>query len=165
MSSGARGARVVAQPRLDDAQPEGERDELLLGAVVEVALDALALGVADLDEARPRGGEPVARVGVGERLRDELGEVEQPPLRVLGQPGRLPGRGGERAPQPAADVDGRGHGRAEPERAQPVGQRAAGALVALDPLRLAAAEHAGDDRVAVEREGRTGSDPLRPGAR
>jgi hypothetical protein len=162
---GARGARVVAQPRLDDAQPEGERDELLLGAVVKVALDALALGVADLDEARPRGGEPVARVGVGERLRDELGEVEQPPLRVLRQPLGLPGRGGERAPETAADADRSRHGRAEPERAQPVRQRAARALVALDPLGPAAAEHARDDGVAVHRKRRSGGDALGPGLR
>jgi hypothetical protein len=42
---------------------------------VQVALQPPALGVAGLDDARARGGELLARVGVGERLRDELGEV------------------------------------------------------------------------------------------
>src|SRR3712207_7719953 len=47
-------ARVVAQLRLGDPQRERERDEALLRAVVQVALDAPPLGVAGLDDAHPR---------------------------------------------------------------------------------------------------------------
>src|SRR5436190_3904564 len=41
----------VMQP----AEIQQDRGEPLLRAVVEIALNALALGVRDLDEARPRG--------------------------------------------------------------------------------------------------------------
>jgi hypothetical protein len=42
----------VLGPALRRAQRQGERDEALLCAVVEVALDAAALGVGGLDDAR-----------------------------------------------------------------------------------------------------------------
>ena len=50
-------------------------DEPLLGAVVEVADDAAAGLVGGGEEARPRGDELVAAVGVGDRGRDQLGEL------------------------------------------------------------------------------------------
>ena len=81
----ARGRRRL-EPASTQAQAQRQRDEALLGAVVEVALEAAALGVAGLDDARPRGGEPLARVGVGQRLGDQLGEVAQPALGVLAEP-------------------------------------------------------------------------------
>ena len=59
---------------LRDAEAERQRDEPLLRAVVEVALDPAALGVAGLDEAQARRGELVpgvrARDGEGDELRE-----------------------------------------------------------------------------------------------
>ena len=49
------GRRVVADAALEEAQLEREGDEALLGAVVEVALQAPALGVARRDDALARG--------------------------------------------------------------------------------------------------------------
>ena len=69
---GAALERALGEPQL-----QRERDEALLGAVVEVALQPAALGVAGLDDARARGGQLVVRIGVRERLRDEVGEVAQ----------------------------------------------------------------------------------------
>ena len=71
--------------RAGHAEPERDRDEALLRAVVEVALEPPPLGVADLDEPRARGGELLVRVGVGQRLSDEVGEVAQPLLDALGK--------------------------------------------------------------------------------
>ena len=48
------GEPAVAQPRLQHPQVQGERDELLLGAVVEVALDPPARVVGGLDDPQPR---------------------------------------------------------------------------------------------------------------
>ena len=50
------GARepAVAEPRLEHPQVQRERDELLLGAVVEVALDPPARVVGGLDDPQPR---------------------------------------------------------------------------------------------------------------
>jgi hypothetical protein len=47
------GVRVV-DARLEQPQLEGERDELLLRAVVQVALDAAARLVGRRDDAQPR---------------------------------------------------------------------------------------------------------------
>ena len=51
--------RLVAVGSCDAQQPDRQRepDEPLLGAVVEVALEPLALGVAGLDDPRARGAE------------------------------------------------------------------------------------------------------------
>ena len=46
------GRRVVAQGFLGHAQVQGEGDEALLGAVVEVALESPPLGVGGVDDAR-----------------------------------------------------------------------------------------------------------------
>jgi hypothetical protein len=45
------GRRVLVEPRLDIAQVERHAHEALLGAVVEVALDAPPFGVGGLDQA------------------------------------------------------------------------------------------------------------------
>ena len=161
----ARGRRIGGDPGVDEPQLEGEGDEPLLRAVVEVALEALALGVADLDEPRPRRGELVAGVGVRERLGHEVGEVRQPPAGVRRQALRLAGRGGERPPQRTGDGDRGGHGRAEPERPQPVGERTVGVLVAVDPCDAARAVDAGDDGVAVEVGRGAEGDAVGPGLR
>ena len=126
------------QHALAGSQGERDRDEALLRAVVEVALEPAALGVAGLDDARARGGQFAARLGVGERQRDELREVRDPLLRALRER-RLPHRRDDhRSPQPPAEHDRRAHRRAQPELAQQLGHRAGDALVAVDPLRPAA---------------------------
>ena len=70
-----RGPRVTLELRGDDAQLKGDLDEPLLSAVVQVALEPHAFGVADLDEPRPRCGELLVGVGIGQCLRDEFSEV------------------------------------------------------------------------------------------
>ena len=79
----------VAHARLQEPQVEREADELLLGAVVEVALEAPARGVGRLHDAHPRDPQllhPRAQVGLqalvvererrgGGRRLDELGPV------------------------------------------------------------------------------------------
>ena len=52
-----------------------KRDEALLGAVVQVALETPALGVARLDDPRPRAGELLAGLLVRERERHQLREL------------------------------------------------------------------------------------------
>src|SRR4051794_29253540 len=47
--------RVGSELGLDEAQADGQRDEALLGAVVQVALEAPPRFVARRDESRPRG--------------------------------------------------------------------------------------------------------------
>ena len=80
-------AGIGLEAPLDHAQLQRERHEPLLGAVVEIALQPPALGVAGLHDARARASELVVGVGVGQGLRDELGEVRQAPLRAA-RPGR-----------------------------------------------------------------------------
>ena len=46
---------VTVQPRTKQPEPQRERDEPLLGAVVEVALESPARRVAGIDDARTRG--------------------------------------------------------------------------------------------------------------
>ena len=79
----AGGRRVALELGADHAELERDGDEPLLRAVVEVALEPPALGVADLDDPRARRGELLVGVGVGQRLGDELGEVAQPLLEAL----------------------------------------------------------------------------------
>ena len=47
-----RNVRLVGETRTGQAKPEGERDEALLRAVVEIPLEPLTLGIAGLDDAR-----------------------------------------------------------------------------------------------------------------
>ena len=68
-----RGVRVAAADlRLGDPDGQRHRHEPLLGAVVEVALDPPARGVAGLDDACARGGELLAGLDVRDRLGDQL---------------------------------------------------------------------------------------------
>ena len=73
-----RGCRIVGQPRLGNAKPERERDQTLLRAVVEVPLQPPPLGVAGLDDARPRRRQLLAGLRVRERDRDEARELLEP---------------------------------------------------------------------------------------
>ena len=50
----ARALGIAGDPRLDESQRERHGNQALLGAVVEVALDAPALGVGGVDDAPPR---------------------------------------------------------------------------------------------------------------
>ena len=75
-------APVVVPALLGELQADDRADELLLGAVVEIAAEPPALLVAGLEDACPRGGELLARVGVGERVGDQLREGRDALLRV-----------------------------------------------------------------------------------
>jgi hypothetical protein len=55
-------------------------DEALLSAVVKVPNDPPALVVRGGDDARARGGQVRAGLGVGDRRCDELGELTEPQL-------------------------------------------------------------------------------------
>ena len=80
-----RGVRLEA--RIEHPQAQRQRHEPLLGSVMEVALDASARGVRGLDDPRPRRGELLTRVRVGERRGDQLGEAADPrPRSPLGMP-------------------------------------------------------------------------------
>ena len=70
-----RSAGSLLELRAGHAELERHRDELLLGAVVEIALESPALGVADLHEFGARSRQALAGVGVGQRLADEVREV------------------------------------------------------------------------------------------
>ena len=78
-SSRSPGDRVRAplERALGQSELQRQRDEALLRAVVQVALQAAALGVAGADDARARGGQLGVGIGVGERLRHEVGEVAE----------------------------------------------------------------------------------------
>ena len=109
---------AALQRALGEAQLQRERDEALLRAVVQVALQPAALGIARAHDARAGGGELVVRVGVGERLRDEVGEVAQALLGSLGQRALVDRGGDERSPEAVRELDRRGHAGAVAVRAE-----------------------------------------------
>ena len=63
--------------RLGGSELETDRDQPLLSAVVEVALDAAPRLVGRSDHARARGGQLGAALRVCDRGRHELGELRQ----------------------------------------------------------------------------------------
>ena len=148
----AGGRRVALEPGGHHAEAEGDGDQPLLGAVVQVALEPLALGVADLHQARPRGGQLLVRVGVGERLGDEVREVAQPLLDVLGKRLVGAGRRGQHAPQPPADVDRRGDGAAVAGARERRGELTGRLVVAVHARGVARADDPREHRVAVDVE-------------
>ena len=94
---GRASSRVAARRQ---PQHQRERHEPLLRAVVQVALQPPALGVARRDDAGARGGELRARLRVGQRLRGQLGEVRDP---LLGAgAGTARARRWRRSPRPTA---------------------------------------------------------------
>ena len=109
---------VLLPALLGELEVDHDVDELLLGAVVEVAAEPAPLLVAGLQDAGARGRELLARVGVGERVGDQLGEAGDALLGVGGQAERAPVGGDHRAPQPAGDDDRRADRRADADRAQ-----------------------------------------------
>ena len=137
----------VDQPRLEHPQVERERDELLLGAVVQVALDPAARVVGGLDDPQPRDPQlldPRAQLGLqalvvdrergggrgrGDELRRgvELGVVDDR-RDAARRRGRPPSRRG-RSRGPAARRGGRrrrrrSRGRAASRRSSASGRRA-----------------------------------------
>jgi hypothetical protein len=107
----------AADLRLGETDRQHERHQPLLGAVVEVSLDPPPRGVAGLDDATARGRELLTCLGVGDRLRDQFGEVSQPRFgagrqRLLARP-----RGPDHPPPPSADGDRRRGRRPDPQPA------------------------------------------------
>ena len=90
---------IGADHRFGDAELDGQRHQLLLRAVVEVALEPPPRLVAGPHDAGPRGGEVRARLGVGERLRGKLGEVADALLGAFGERLELDARGNGSGPR------------------------------------------------------------------
>ena len=67
------------------SQRDGHRDESLLGAVVEVALELLAGIVGGAHDPRPRGPHLLVRLLVRDRLRGQVGEAPQSDLGADGE--------------------------------------------------------------------------------
>src|SRR3954452_9496339 len=84
-------------------QSECQREEALLCAVVEVALDPAAGLIRCRDDARTGGYELGPALRVRDRGGDQVGELRRPSLGV-GRQWSLPGPDGDRSPQPAVDV-------------------------------------------------------------
>jgi hypothetical protein len=98
--------------RLCCAQVQRQRDQPLLGAVVQVSPDTSAGLVGGGDDPRARRGELGPTFSIGDGGRDELGELGQPLLGVLGQSFAVqPDAHG--APDPTLDHDRAGHRRAD----------------------------------------------------
>ena len=89
-----------------DAQLERERDDVLLRALVQLALEAAAELVAGLDEPAAGGGELGAGVGVDERLGQQPGEAHEPLLAARRQQLLLRGGDDQRAPGLAVQEHG-----------------------------------------------------------
>ena len=88
-SSASELAELGRHRGLRRAQLQRQRDQPLLGAVVQVPLDPPARLVGGGDDPRPRGGHLGLCPGVRDRGRDQLGEPGQPRLGVRRQ--RAPG--------------------------------------------------------------------------
>ena len=76
------------------AQPEGQRDEALLGAVVQVPLDPPTGLIRCGDDPRAGDHELSPALRIRDRCRDQLGELGHPLLGVARQR-PLPGPDGE----------------------------------------------------------------------
>jgi hypothetical protein len=75
-------AAVRSECPLRELERDHGVDQPLLGAVVEIADDAAAGRIGFGDEARARGGELSAAVGICDRGRHELGERAETALRA-----------------------------------------------------------------------------------
>ena len=98
---------VGAELVLEHAELDRERDETLLRAVVEVALEAAALVQSGLEDAKPRRVELLAPLGALEAERDELREVAEATLGVRAERVGRVRRDEDEPPRPAARDDGR----------------------------------------------------------
>ncbi len=132
------------------AQRESQRDQPLLGAVVQIAFETPPRKVA-------RGHDPGARrvelrVGlcVGNRGRDQIGEVPDPRLGVGGQRfGSIRADDG-RPPHPVADDNGRTHRHAQAHITHACGDGTGSGLEAVDPGGAAGAQHHRRDAFALQ---------------
>ena len=135
-SSTSGSASLAAHARLEQAQVEREADELLLGAVVEVALEPAARGVGGLDDAHARDAQLLharAQVGLqalvvecergrrGGRLH-ELGAGLQ--RRVVDDRRDAPAVALDRRPRAPGAAVGQHDGPARPRRRTPRGRAA-----------------------------------------
>ena len=83
------GGAAVGEPAAGELEREPDPEQALLGAVVEVALEAAPLGVAGFDDARAGGahlGELGAQLGLQARvLEREASRPRRPPGRARGR--------------------------------------------------------------------------------
>ena len=98
------GVSGSAHPGARHPQHQRERDEPLLRAVVQVALEPPALLVAGLDEPRARGDQVRARLRARHRQRHQLAELPEPVLGFRRE--RVLAGDRDRAPQRAATTIG-----------------------------------------------------------
>ena len=122
------------QPRLDLGRPlrrhglgaaqiQRERDQALLYAIVEIALETPPRVVRRRHDARPRGGHLGARLGVRDRRRDQLGECRDPRLGARWKRILLPRRCDHHSPQAPLD-----HDRGTDRRPDPQARRSISAI-------------------------------------
>ena len=165
----ARPRRISFDQGVQEPQAQGERHEPLLGSIVEVALQTPPLDVARLDDPRPRGGEALVGVGVGQRLGDQVREVAELLLGVASEVLGRVGGGHQGAPELAGDAH-RGRDRGPQPASTPVlGDHPVGGRVLVNSLSLAVAPDPGHDRPVVERQARADREgavaPARPSCR
>ena len=149
-SSVGRRLRVRGQPRPGEAQLEHDRDEALLRAVVEVALEPAALVVAGPDQARARGDQVGAGLSAGDGERGQLAEGDEPVLGVGGQRVLAGDRDG--APERAGHDDRHGRGRAIADAEDRVGHLAGEPAPVVHTRRRSRLQHARDRRVRLGRQ-------------
>ena len=77
-------AELRRRRRLRSAYLERKREELLLSAVVQIALDPPPGRIGGGDDPRARGFELAAALGVRDRCAQELRELREPGLGFLG---------------------------------------------------------------------------------
>ena len=159
----AAGGDVLLQLHLRDPEQERRRDEPLLRAVVQVALEPPPLLVAGPDDAGTRGLQVLAGLRARDRERDEVAEGGQPHLGVPGGSGSaLPIA---TAPQsvPATTI-GAAMVERYPVLQHQLGERAADGAPVVDARRRAGLADAADRRrLAVgehPRAERKGLDPV-----
>ncbi len=146
-------------------QVQGEGDQALLRAVVQIALDAAAGGVGGGDDPCPGCSQGGLRLGVGDRGGGQFSEAGQSRLGV-GRQRLHAGRSHHHdAPEASLDDDWYTDGRADPVLADGFGNVTRGPGVVVDPGRPARLEHHGVQIVPAEpppgadRELRTGPVP------
>ncbi len=147
---------------LCELQADHRSDELLLGAVVQVAAEPAALVVAGLHDPGARGGELFPCVHVGEGRGDQLREVGKPVLNPFGKRAWASARGHDAPPRRPGDRQRRADGRLDPDRPQPLHELAPDVRVVIDPLRPAAAPHLPRDRRPIDGDVLARREPGRP---
>src|SRR5262249_12798583 len=127
------GSRVDLTGSPVAAQLEQERDQPLLGAVVEVSLESSPCRVGSIDQALSRGVEVFAHPSVVYGGREQIRAVEkrldESLVDALG-PGCIRR---QRAPKPVADENRAADARPGPSIAGPDGFGASNVLVAVEP--------------------------------